>query len=144
MKVYREMPGDEPAPVVHRDVKPENLIRSIAEGHCTCPDGLFGICPACRCRAFLGTPPDAAARSAASPTAGRRGLRMSRPSNSARNVLVRWYRALRDLGKTSAWDLSHAETLRMFKAQRRAARRANDALWRLARQLHLEERKAGR
>ena len=32
------------------------LIRSIADDACTCPDGLIGVCPVCRCRVHLGTP----------------------------------------------------------------------------------------
>jgi len=39
------------------------LIGWLADGSCTCPDGLHSICPACRCRAFLGTPPSTPARS---------------------------------------------------------------------------------
>ena len=38
------------------DDAPLRLIRSIADQSCTCPDGLMGICPVCRCRSFLGTP----------------------------------------------------------------------------------------
>lgn len=40
-----------------------SLIRSISDDACSCPDGLFGICPPCRCRSFLGTPAQPARRS---------------------------------------------------------------------------------
>ena len=39
------------------------LIRWLADDRCTCPDGLLGVCPVCRCRAYLGTPPSFPARS---------------------------------------------------------------------------------
>ena len=69
---------------------------------------------------------------------------MSTPTARPVALLVRWYRALWALGKTNEWDLAHPDTLRMFRARRRAARRANDELWREARRCHLEEKREGR
>lgn len=44
------------APTADHAASAFSLIRSISFDACTCPDGLLGICPVCRCRAFLGTP----------------------------------------------------------------------------------------
>lgn len=59
-------------------------------------------------------------------------------------LLARWYRAIWALGKAHDWDLTDETTRRLWKERRRAGRRANDDLWRAARQCHLSERRAGR
>jgi hypothetical protein len=66
----------------------------------------------------------------------------SRPTLA--RVLARWYRALWALGKTHDWNLNDEATRRLWKERRRAGRRANDELWRTARECHRQEKGRGR